>query len=237
MEIKINKNVATHLLQTICSGIAKRLLLVFIILAPVSYATDVNVVVIDAKGNKFESAVVFFEPQFTLTQAIPPVDIVIDQKDKEFIPLVSAIQVGTKISFPNNDKIRHHVYSFSESKSFELPLYKDVEPKPVVFDKAGVIPLGCNIHDWMNAFVFVSKTPYFSMTNKGGNAQIKNLPNGKYLAKLYHPSMNDWEKQAGTEVQVVNIMPTAPVSLTLEKTKKLFRAFRPPTGSGSGGYR
>ena len=212
-------------------------LIACMILAPISYATDVNIMVTDAKGKQFESAVVFFEPQFKLPKTIKPVDILIDQKDKELIPHVTAVQVGTRISFPNNDKIRHHVYSFSESKSFEIPLYKDVEPKPVVFDKAGVIPLGCNIHDWMNAFVFVSETPYFSLSDKTGTAQIKNLPAGKYLAKLYHPSMKDWKKQTGKEIQVSNSLSATPISLKIEKTKKLFRAFRPPTGGGGAGYR
>lgn len=204
---------------------------------PASYATDVNVIVTDIKGNKFESAVVFFEPQFTQTQPMPSVDMIIDQRDKEFIPLVSAVQMGTKVFFPNNDKIRHHVYSFSKSKSFEIPLYGHVDPEPVLFDTPGVIPLGCNIHDWMNAYIFVSKTPYFSLSNKEGKAQIKNLPNGKYLAKLYHPSMKKWAEKAGKEVQVNKTMQTTPINLTVEKTKKLFRAFRPPTGSGTAGYR
>src|SRR5882672_5225476 len=89
---------------------------------------------------------------------------VIDQIDKEFVPGVKVIQVGTAISFPNKDNIRHHVYSFSPAKKFELPLYKGVPAAPIVFDKPGVVVLGCNIHDWMIAYVYVVESPWFGKT-------------------------------------------------------------------------
>jgi len=211
-------------------------LFALIFISSTSHAEQANISVSDAKGKQLKDVVVFLEPQFQQKNSSKPVDIIIDQRDKEFIPLVSAVQVGTSIRFPNNDKIRHHVYSFSKSKSFEIPLYKDVDPTPVMFDKAGVVPLGCNIHDWMNAYVFVSETPYFALTDKNGNAQIKNLPSGKYQAKLYHPSMKDWEKQSGKAIQVTSAK-TATMQMQLNKKKKLFRTFRPPTGSGTSSYR
>lgn len=211
-------------------------MLAMIFISSACIAEQANITVTDSKGKNLKDVVVFLEPQFKQKNIPKPVDIIIDQRDKEFIPLVSAVQVGTAIRFPNNDKIRHHVYSFSKSKSFEIPLYKDVDPTPVMFDKAGVVPLGCNIHDWMNAYVFVSKTPYFSLTNKNGNASIKNLPQGKYQAKLYHPSMKNWEKQTGKTIQVSSAK-TASLQMQLSKKKKLFRSFRPPTGSGTSSYR
>lgn len=207
-----------------------------ILISSASFAEQANITVADAKGKKLKDVVVFLEPQFKQSKATKPVDILIDQRDKEFIPLITAVQVGTSIRFPNNDKIRHHVYSFSKSKSFEIPLYKDVDPTPIVFDKVGVVPLGCNIHDWMNAFVFVSKTPYFSLTDKNGNAQIKNLPQGKYQAKLYHPSMKNWKKQRGKTIQVSSTK-TSTIQMQLNKKKRIFRSFRPPTGSGTSSYR
>lgn len=200
------------------------------------FAADLNVVVTDAKNKKLKDVVVFLEPQFNYEKTKARTNIVIDQRDKEFIPLVTAVQVGTAIRFPNNDKIRHHVYSFSKPKSFQIPLYKDKEPSPVLFNKAGVVPLGCNIHDWMNAYVFVSETPYFAVTDKQGKARLSGLPQGKYLAKLYHPSMKGWKKQAGQSVEVSNKMSATPITLKAKKMKKLFRAFRPPTGGGASAY-
>jgi len=200
----------------------------------ISYADHINIVVTDSKGKKQEQVVVFLEPQSNHPMAKKPVDIVIDQRDKEFIPFITAIQKGTTVRFPNSDKIRHHVYSFSKPKSFQIPLYKDIEPEPVQFNTAGVVPLGCNIHDWMNAFIFVSETPYYSLTDKAGSAKVNNLPKGKYLAKLYHPSMKNWKKQAGKLIEVNGNMPT--LKLTMKDKKKVFRSFRPPTG-GFSAYR
>src|SRR5256885_12704347 len=81
--------------------------------------------------------------------AAPKKHAVVDQRDKQFVPYVTAVQVGTAVIFPNSDNIRHHVYSFSPAKKFELPLYSGVPAGPVGFDKVGVMPLGCNIHHWM----------------------------------------------------------------------------------------
>ncbi|MGH7342427.1 MAG: methylamine utilization protein, partial [Candidatus Rokuibacteriota bacterium] len=92
----------------------------------------------------------------------PPDPVEIDQIDKEYVPYLTAIRVGTSVGFPNHDQIRHHVYSFSEAKTFEIPLYRGTPAEPVVFDKPGEVVLGCNIHDWMRAYVFVSETPYFA---------------------------------------------------------------------------
>ena len=86
---------------------------------------------------------------------------VIDQIDKEFIAHVTPIQIGTAIDFPNHDQIRHHVYSFSPAKNFEIPLYKGSPAIPIVFEKAGMVSLGCNIHDWMSAYIYVIDTPFF----------------------------------------------------------------------------
>lgn len=200
-------------------------------------AAQLSVSVSDAKGNKMKDVVVFLEPQFEIKNAHKPVDKLIDQRDKEFIPYVTAVQAGTSIRFPNNDRIRHHVYSFSRSKSFEIPLYKDVEPKPVLFAKPGVVPLGCNIHDWMKAYVFVSKTPYFAVTDANGKVQISDLPVGKYLAKLYHPRLKNWQQQQGKSVQLDDQNKRAALDMKMGQMKKVFSAFRPPTGFGASAYR
>ncbi len=101
-------------------------------------------------------------------RARPPADAV-DQVDKQFVPYVKPVFVGSKVRFPNSDKIRHQVYSFSPAKKFELPLYGGTDAPPVVFDKPGIIVLGCNIHDWMVGIHLWSETPFFAKTGSGGH--------------------------------------------------------------------
>jgi plastocyanin len=110
----------------------------------------------DAKGRPLADAIV------TATGPAPAAGgkrpaATIDQINQEFVPQVSAVQVGTAVHFPNQDNIRHHVYSFSPAKQFELPLYKGTEAPPVVFDRSGLVVLGCNIHDWMLGYLYVGK--------------------------------------------------------------------------------
>ena len=96
--------------------------------------------------------------------------------------------VGTPVTFPNRDSVRHQVYSFSPAKRFELPLYTGV-PQAVVFDKPGVVVLGCNIHDWMVGYVYVSESPYFAKTNADGKAVLADLPPRSYVVRVWHPQL------------------------------------------------
>lgn len=114
-------------------------------------------------------------------------EISIEQVNKEFVPLVSVAQAGTLVNFPNRDPIRHHVYSFSPAKTFEIKLYSGVPAKPVLFDKAGEIVLGCNIHDTMIAYVLIVDTPFFGKTDKQGRAVLDNLPAGDYDVQMWYP--------------------------------------------------
>ena len=91
----------------------------------------------------------------------------IAQEDREFVPFVTVVQAGTAVAFPNRDPILHHVYSFSPAKPFEIKLYTGKSPQEVVFDKPGIVVLGCNIHDWMLAYVAVVPTPHFARSEPG----------------------------------------------------------------------
>ena len=133
---------------------------------------------------------------------------VIDQRDKQFVPYVTALQVGTPVLFPNSDNIRHHVYSFSSAKKFELPLYSGVPAQPVVFDKVGFVTLGCNIHDWMIAYVAVLPTPYFQVTGNDGSFDIQNVPPGTY-------TVTAWHELYGTSEQSVTIGPKESKTITI----------------------
>jgi plastocyanin len=117
----------------------------------------------------------------------------VDQVDKQFVPYVKPIFVGSTLRFPNSDNIKHQVYSFSPAKKFELPLYAGQEAQSVLFDKPGVVVLGCNIHDWMVGYIYVSETPFFAKTDAAGSASLKDLPPGEYRVRIWHPEM------AGTE--------------------------------------
>lgn len=110
----------------------------------------------------------------------------IEQKGRAFIPTITVVQSGSSISFPNNDTVRHQVYSFSPAKVFELKLYSGTGGEPVLFDKPGTVVIGCNIHDKMSAYIQVVDTPYFAKTDTSGKAVIDNLPSGKYNLKVWY---------------------------------------------------
>ncbi len=120
------------------------------------------------------------------------------QQHKQFHPFVLAIPVGSKVDFPNLDSTRHHVYSFSKAKTFEIKLYKGRPHSPIVFDKSGMIALGCNIHDRMQAHIYVSSSPWVAVTDANGEAVFNELELTQYQVKLWHP----WQRR---EHEIANI--------------------------------
>jgi plastocyanin len=141
----------------------------------------------DALAQPIADAVVYALPAGGGVDAKPGRTHVIEQLDREFVPYVSVIQAGTAVAFPNRDPIMHHVYSFSPAKPFEIKLYAGKSPTEIVFDKAGVITLGCNIHDWMLGFILVVATPYYAKSDARGNARLHDLPPGAYEVHAWHP--------------------------------------------------
>jgi plastocyanin len=162
---------------------------VFLCTAPWQWAAaaEVTATIVDAAGAPVENAALALLPTTPLPPSTSPKPTVaMDQVKKQFVPHVLVIETGTTLYFPNSDNIRHQVYSFSDAKRFELKLYSGKAASPVVFDQPGVVVLGCNIHDWMSAYVYVVATPYFAMTGKDGRAVIK-APQGTYDLKIWHP--------------------------------------------------
>jgi plastocyanin len=196
-------------------------------------AGSLNVNVRDAKGAPVSDAVVFANSSATNSSRVPK-QAAIDQINKEFVPYVTAVQVGTAIYFPNKDNIRHHVYSFSPAKKFELPLYEGTPAQPVVFDKVGFVTLGCNIHDWMIAYVAVLPTPYFQITGDDGRVALKNLPVGQYTVEAWQPSLKDSPEQIAQHVDLASDG-VKELTFTLD-LKPDFRVKRAPSLS-NGGYR
>jgi len=157
-----------------------------ILLAGTSLAGMVTVNVTTRSGSAAADAVIVFEP-LDATPAEGHDTAVIDQINKTFAPRVSVVRTGTTITFPNSDRIRHQVYSFSPAKTFTLKLYAGSPKTPVTFDHPGLVILGCNIHDNMVAFVCVVDSPYFAKTADSGAASL-NLPAGRYRLRAWHPN-------------------------------------------------
>ena len=149
-------------------------------------AATVEVTVTDDKGNPLADAVVYAMPKVRPAAQPARREAAIEQKNKTFIPLVTVIQVGTLVNFPNHDTVRHHVYSFSPARPFELKLYVGTPASPILFDKPGEVVLGCNIHDNMIAYVYVVDTPWFAKTDAAGHASLADVPAGDYDLQVWH---------------------------------------------------
>lgn len=153
-------------------------------------AATVTVDVRGSDGKPLAGAVVLVD-----TQRKPAGPIKFDyayemaQKNITFTPHVLIVPVGSTVTFPNRDKVRHHVYSFSKPKRFDLKLYGKEETRSVVFDKAGVVALGCNIHDAMSGFVLVVDTPYAVQTDANGRATLPGVPAGAVSVRIWHPTI------------------------------------------------
>jgi plastocyanin len=154
-----------------------------------AHAAPLSVAVTDAAGKPLADAVVLLEPASGKVAVKPLPDVEIAQAKRQFSPRVTLVTVGTKVAFPNFDTVRHHVYSFSQAKTFELKLYAGVPAAPVVFDKPGLAVLGCNIHDRMAAWVVVADTPWFARTGADGIARIEGAPAGAYRIAAWHPGL------------------------------------------------
>ena len=154
-------------------------------------------------GKPLIDAVVFLTPRDLASASPRTAPEAMDQQNKEFVPHVLPISVGTAVSFPNRDNIRHHVYSFAPAKRFELPLYIGTPASPVVFDKPGVVVLGCNIHDWMVGYIYVLTTPYFAKTGDDGTARLADIPPGAYAARVWHPRLRGEPDKSGKPITIV----------------------------------
>ena len=195
---------------------------------------EIAATVVDEKGRPVEDAVVVAVPAGGSARAPAHArEASVDQVDREFTPKVTAILVGTPVRFPNHDNIRHQVYSFSPAKRFELPLYAGVPAEAIVFDKPGVVVLGCNIHDWMIGYIYVSESPYFAKTGTDGKALIGELPLRAYTVRVWHPQLATTEEATRRTVDAAHAG-TLPVQWTIA-LKREARIRRAPAADGGGG--
>ena len=159
--------------------------------APAAQATTLTTVITDQDGRPVMNAVVMLIPESmtAMPKASARLDAekFIDQRNETFIPLVTIVPKGGHIVFANNDKTTHQVYSFSEAKQFEITLAHGEKSSPIVFGTTGVAALGCNIHDHMIAYAFVTDSPWTGLTSDDGTTVIDDVPPGNYQAKIWHP--------------------------------------------------
>jgi plastocyanin len=150
-------------------------------------AADLTFSLKTPEGQPVSDAVISFRPASATPAPRIAGPYVMTQEDIAFHPFVLVVPVGADVSFPNHDKVRHHVYSFSPAKRFELKLYGHDETRTVHFDKPGVVALGCNIHDRMSAYIDVMDTPYAVKTDASGEAVLSDVPAGPGVLTIWHP--------------------------------------------------
>jgi plastocyanin len=157
------------------------------IAAPLA-AAPLTVRVVDASGHPVRDAVVTLYPSGGAARPAHAAGrFVVSQQNMQFHPFLTIVPVGSDVSFPNFDNTKHHVYSFSPAKKFELKLFAKDQSRTVHFDKAGVVALGCNIHDQMSAFIVVTDTAWTARTNGQGLVTFGDAPNAPGRVTVWHP--------------------------------------------------
>jgi len=197
-----------------------------------AWAGEITAAVTDQSGAPVADAVVYATPRAGKPpQRTQPASIA--HKNQQFVPYVTAVQAGALINLPNLDPVKHHAYSISPPKQFELPLYSGTPEKPLLFDKPGIVVIGCNIHDWMRAYVCVVETPFFAITDRDGRVQLRGLAAGAYDVKVWLPRLKG-EPSANKQQVTVGGSP-AQVAFALD-LKSGFRPQQNPAAS-DGTYR
>ena len=155
------------------------------------HAAALDVHVTDARGAPIADAVITATPlspsheSEALSQRAPRTHV-IDQRNETFIPYVEVFRPGDSVIFRNSDRTRHHAYSFSSARQFDFVLGSGEDSPPMTLDKTGTIAVGCNIHDKMITFFFVTDAPWFARSEKSGKARL-DLPAGNYAIRVWHP--------------------------------------------------
>jgi plastocyanin len=177
---------------------------------------DLLVKVRQVNGKPLAGAVVTVHALGTPAAAPTPIQAVMDQVDLAFTPDMLVVPIGSTVSFPNTDKVSHEVYSFSSSHRFQLGLYRGKAPPPELFDKAGVVTLGCNIHDAMLAYILVTDGLYYGITASAGTWAQADVARGRYRVEVWSPRLPESAQTLQQEI-VVNAGDHAVVELRAEQ--------------------
>jgi hypothetical protein len=174
------------------------------LLSTPAFAGSVRVEVVDPQGRPLPDAVVTLHP----AAGIPPGPIrfpwasTMSQRDIQFVPGTLIVPVGATVAFPNQDKVRHHIYSFSRPAKFEIKLFGRDETRSYTFRAAGAVALGCNIHDRMSGFIKVVDTPFAAKTGADGIAGLADVTAGNGRLTIWHPRMRARDNESSFAVAV-----------------------------------
>lgn len=135
-------------------------------------AAELDVTVLDRYGQAVPNVAVYIESDPGASLPAPTRIAVMDLVDTQFVPHLLVVQTGARVQFPNSDLVAHHVYSFSRPNNFVLPMFKGNMRPEVEFDDAGVVTIGCNLHDHMVGYIFVVNSPAFGTTGRNGTARL-----------------------------------------------------------------
>jgi plastocyanin len=178
-------------------------------------------------------------------QALPSASVHprLTQKNKNFIPHVLVVPVGSDVEFPNRDPFFHNVFSLFEGKRFDLGLYEAGTTRNVRFDKVGISYIFCNIHPEMSAVVIAVGTPYYGTSDKRGQIEIPNVPSGRYTLRMWYEAARPDKLDALTrEVRVsdntanLGLLRLDGTQLAQAHKNKYGRDYEPPTPLTSPAY-
>jgi plastocyanin len=162
-------------------------LLALIAACEVAAAAALSVTVLQENGKPLPGAVVTVHSLDGAAKPSPPIHAVMDQVNQTFTPDLLVIPIGSTVSFPNSDTTSHEVYSFSPAHPFQLPLYRGKPYPPEHFNKVGLVTLGCNIHDFMLAYILVTDAQFYGRADARGVWSAPEVPRGRYRIEIWHP--------------------------------------------------
>lgn len=201
--------------------------------ATAAQAGNIAVNASDRNNDALANVIVSATP---LDKPVPPrqpATVQILQEDREFVPPVTVIRAGTKVSFTNRDAHDHHLKSTGATE-FEYKIHTKGTPEPLVFDRLGNTIVFCYLHDWMKAYIYVVDTPYFAKTEKAGIALIEGLPEGRYRVASWHP---DARTQLSTQDVNITANGTTEVKLNFDLVPKRLGRIKPAAGTKEPAYR
>lgn len=177
--------------------------LIALILSSPATAASLEVRVVDAGGKSVRDAVVTLRPIGRAAPMPAPVQgLAVEQRNLMFRPFVTIVPVGGKVAFPNFDATRHHVYSFSATKRFEFKLFARDQTRSITLDRPGTVAIGCNIHDKMSAFLFVTDTVWTARTDGAGNVVFRDAPLGAVTIGVWHPYLRTPDGTVSRQVEL-----------------------------------
>jgi hemoglobin len=162
------------------------------------HAALAGTVRLDGEPLRRRLAVIMLTPLGGKYPRRPPRHRVIEQRDRQFAPHLMAVPVGSTVSFPNFDGIFHNVFSLSQTRAFDLGIYRNGETRDVTFTREGFVRLGCNLHANMSAYLIVVAAPHYVPTDDKGRFRFKTLTPGRYKARTWIEGMAEPVEQVVT---------------------------------------